>query len=133
MIHSPVDGIVVQDISDYGPGSGRAISVQEKVDGKLVNRFWWYLHLENGTSRKGESVTANTTKIGNPGIIPGMDSHLHLTVATTPDENAALNVNKDWYTNSPGVTKEQAAINAVTAKTMSPLQAFWEAQNKVLR
>jgi len=126
VIHSPVDGIVVQDRPDYS-GSGRAISVQEKVDGKLVNRFWWYLHLESGTSRKGESVTAKETPIGNPGNIPGMPPHLHLTVATTSSLDAATNVS------SPGVTQAQAAINIMKAKTMSPLQAFWEAQNKVLR
>ena len=127
VIHSPVDGIVVEDISDYGPGSGRAICVQEKVDGKRVNRFWWYLHLASGTSKKDQPVTAKETVIGSPGIIGGMAPHLHLTVATTSDKNAALNVL------SPGVTQAKAAINELTARTMSPLQAFWEAQNKVLR
>ncbi|WP_293268304.1 peptidoglycan DD-metalloendopeptidase family protein [Microcoleus sp. PH2017_39_LGB_O_B] len=127
VIHSPVDGIVVQDISDYGPGSGRAICVQEKVDGKRVNRFWWYLHLASGKSKIDQPVTAKETVIGSPGIIGGMAPHLHLTVATTSDKNAALNVL------SPGVTQAKAAINELTARTMSPLQAFWEAQNKVLR
>ncbi|MCU0543870.1 MAG: S8 family serine peptidase [Oscillatoriaceae cyanobacterium Prado104] len=123
-IYSPVDGTIVRDIPDYH-GSGRAIVVQEKVDGKPVNRFWWYLHLASGTSID-KNVTANTTKIGNPGNIPNMSPHLHLTVATIPDENAAFNV-------LSGVTQQQAAINAVTAQTMSPLQAFWEAKNKVIR
>ena len=127
VIHSPVDGIVVQDISDYGPGSGRAICVQEKVDGKRVNRFWWYLHLASGKSKMDQPVTAKETVIGSPGIIGEMAPHLHLTVATTSDKNAALNVL------SPGVTQAKAAINELTARTMSPLQAFWEAQNKVLR
>ncbi|WP_341739953.1 S8 family serine peptidase [Microcoleus sp. CAWBG640] len=128
VIHSPVDGIVVKDIPDYY-GTGRAIAVQEKVDGKPVNRFWWYLHLAAGTSKFNLSVTAKETPIGNPGIIPNQSPHLHLTVATATraDDNEATNVR------APNVNQAQAAINEMTAKTMSPLQAFWEAKNKVIR
>ena len=107
----------VSTLNQYGGGTGYAIAVDETdIYSKFVGRRWWYFHL-NGTQnwKVGETVTPNVSNFGS--VLPAQ-AHLHLTV-----QNENFESDDPLFNGSNSTT--------VVEKTISPIHAFWKANNVI--
>ncbi len=121
-VHSPINGVVA--IAPYkeihkGKYNGWVMAIDETdSSGQKTGRRWWFVHLKPPGSyslSKGSSVSAGSTILS-----PGNElNHLHLAV-----QNVSGSV-------SNGYGSYNQAVNSVLSRTMSPIQAFWKAQNGI--
>ncbi|TAH20625.1 MAG: hypothetical protein EAZ09_13885 [Oscillatoriales cyanobacterium] len=108
-------------------GLGTAVAVQETIKGKETGRVWWYYHLANEKDlvkvKVGDPIIPSTP-IGTPGANfkfsdgSTMGAHLHLAVATDTETISLQNDLKS---------------SVIKGRTMSPIQAYWEAMNGISR
>ncbi|MEG4311225.1 S8 family serine peptidase [Microcoleus sp. AT8-B1] len=125
-IKAGINGKVLYVENNYKSlGLGTAVAVQETIDGKETGRVWWYYHLANEKIlvKVGDPISPSTP-IGTPGANfkfsngNRMGAHLHLTVATNTDKISLENDPKS---------------SVIKGRTMSPIQAYWEAMNGISR
>jgi hypothetical protein len=118
----------VSTYNKYGPKTGYAIAVDETdpIYGRYTGRRWWYLHLDGqgdfNNWTPGDIVEAGVSSFGK---IWDQQGHLHLTV-----QNANFNVYLDKEGNDVGWLNFQTK-EAVLNNTISPIHAFWKAQNVI--
>jgi len=123
-IKAGISGTVLYVENNYG-GLGTAVAVQETINGKKTGRVWWYYHLANETIlvKPGDPINPSTP-IGTPGANfkfsngKTMAAHLHLTVATNTETISLQN---------------DRTSSVIKGRTMSPIQAYWEAMNGIPR
>jgi hypothetical protein len=125
-IKAGIHGKVLYVENNYGSfGLGTAVAVQETINGKETGRVWWYYHLANEKIlvKVGDPISPSTP-IGTPGAnfkFPNgstMGAHLHLTVATNTEKKSLQN---------------DTQSSVIKGRTMSPIQAYWEAMNGIPR
>ncbi len=116
-----VPGVIAHASNQDEYGIGYAIAVDEihPISGNLTGRRWWYLHLANNNDwKKGDEVDLNLNLNPDFGFVfnDGSNSHLHLTVTSIYNDPGPFNG-----------TSEENVLNS----TMSPIYAFWKAQNGI--
>ncbi|WP_072620126.1 S8 family serine peptidase [Spirulina major] len=121
-VRSPINGVVA--IAPYkeiykGKYNGWTMAIDETdSSGQKTGRRWWFVHLKPPGSywlSQGSTISAGQTILSSG----NEQNHLHLAV-----QNVGGSV-------SNGYGSYNQAVNSVLTRTMSPLHAFWKAQNGI--